>query len=284
MPYFISEVSSNHAKDIKRCLRFVDMSAEVGFDAVKFQLFKIKDLFSKEALSSKPELIDRQEWELPEEFIPIIKKRCDAKDIQFGCTPFYMDAVDYLNDYVDFYKIASYELLWDDLIKKCSSTNKNLIMSTGMASLDEVMHAVTIAKDFSDTLPSLMHCNSTYPMPLDQANLSAIKTIRDASGCNVGWSDHSVSSELVLHSIIEWDASHIELHIDLEGDGGEFDTGHCWLPDQAERLINYVKKIDLINGSGIKKVSEAELFESTWRADPSDGLRPLKKTRYEIEK
>ena len=58
----------------------------------------------------------------------------------------------------------------------------------------------------------------------------------------------------------------------------------CWLPDQAERLINYVKKIDLINGSGIKKVSEAELFESTWRADPSDGLRPLKKTRYEIEK
>ena len=282
MPFFISEVSSNHSKDIDRCLRFVDVSAEAGFDAVKFQLFKIDKLFSKEALQTKPELNERVNWELPKEFIPIIRKRCDQKGIKFGCTPFYLEAVDYLNDYVDFFKIASYELLWDDLITKCSKTEKDLIISTGMASLEEVKHAVSVVKKQTNILPALMHCNSTYPMPLDYANLSAIKTIRDSTGCKVGWSDHSMSSELVLLSIVEWNASHIELHIDLEGDGEEFKTGHCWLPDKAQELIKFEKKIDSINGSGIKKLSEVEFIESSWRADPSDGLRPLLKTRKEI--
>ena len=105
--FFISEVSSNHSQSIDRSLEFIDQSAEVGCDAVKFQLFKTEMLFSKEVFESNPETIKRKQWELPIEFLPVLSQRCKEKGIQFSCTPFYIDAVDELNQYIDFFKIAS---------------------------------------------------------------------------------------------------------------------------------------------------------------------------------
>ena len=139
---FISEVSSNHAGDLDRCLEFIDVSAEIGCDAVKFQLFQVEKLFAPEVLASSEEHRNRREWELPSEFIPHIAERCRSRGVQFCCTPFDLEAVDELAPHVDFLKIASYELLWDDLLVACAQTGKPVILSTGMATLDEIQAAV----------------------------------------------------------------------------------------------------------------------------------------------
>ncbi len=284
MTHFISEVSSNHSRDLERCFKFIDISSDIGCDSVKFQLFKIKDLFSQEALTAKPEIALREAWELPIEFIPELKNRCIEKKIQFGCTPFYLEAVDQLVDYVDYFKIASYELLWHDLIQKCAETNLPLIISTGMADLDEINAALNIINKHSSHSPVILHCNSSYPSISEDVNLSCIQTIREASGCLVGWSDHSVSKNVLNRAINKWNASHIEFHLDIDGKGEEFSTGHCWLPNDIKEVIDFSREIEIIDGNGIKRSSNSESIEREWRADPVDGLRPLMQTRQNIKK
>src|SRR5215475_11643133 len=109
---FMSEVSSNHACDLGRCLDFIDVSAEIGCDAVKFQLFKIDEIFAPEILSRSEKHRARKNWELPEGFIGPIAERCGRRGLDFSCTPFHLGAVDVLKDHVAYFKIASYELLW----------------------------------------------------------------------------------------------------------------------------------------------------------------------------
>ena len=104
MSFFIAEVSSNHSKSIDRALSFIDSASKVGCDAVKFQLFKIDKLFAPEILENSKQHRDRRQWELPLEFLPILSHRCKERGIQFSCTPFYLEAVNELEQYVDFIK------------------------------------------------------------------------------------------------------------------------------------------------------------------------------------
>ena len=190
MSFFIAEVSSNHSKNLGRCLEFVDIATEIGCDAVKFQLFKIDQLFAPEVLHSSKKHRDRKEWELPIAFLPDIAERCKKNNIKFACTPFYLDAVEELNPFVDFFKISSYELLWKDLLVLVAKTKKPVVVSTGMSEMNEILEAVETLKTFNCT-PTLLHCTSSYPTPHNEANLAAIKTIRDKPGCNVGYKPYA---------------------------------------------------------------------------------------------
>jgi len=278
MSFFIAEVSSNHSRDIDRAIEFIDSASKVGCDAVKFQLFKIEKLFAPEILENSKQHRDRKQWELPLEFLPILSNRCKEKGIQFSCTPFYLDAVRELEFYVDFYKIASYELLWDDLLIACALTGKPVIISTGMANLDEVKHAVEVLRN-NNCEPTVLHCTSAYPTPYKEANLSAIETIRKSVGCEVGWSDHTVDPGVVHRAIHKWDAKVIEFHLDLEGKGEEFSAGHCWLPEQIGSVIKQVRHAEDADGDGVKEPVPSEMSDRLWRTDPSDGLRPFKSIR-----
>jgi N-acetylneuraminate synthase len=279
MSYFIAEVSSNHSKDLDRAIEFVDIAAEIGCDAVKFQLFKIDKLFSPEILNKSASHRNRVNWELPLDFLPHLAERCNKLGIDFGCTPFYIEAVNELEPYVDFYKIASYELLWDDLHAACAKTGKPIIISTGMATMDEISHAVNILKTNGCTNPSVLHCSSAYPTPYKEANLAAIETIRNATNCNVGWSDHTVNQGVIQRAVNRWDASVIEFHLDIEGQGEEFNSGHCWLPCQIKNVIAAVKCGSNADGDGIKTPNASEMPDRDWRTDPADGLRPFKHIR-----
>ena len=146
MTQFISEISSNHNSNLKRSLKLINVSSKIGFDIVKFQLFKIDKLFSKEILFKSKNHRDRKKWELKEKYIPILAKECKKNKIKFCVTPFYLEAVDIIKPYVDFIKIASYEILWEDLLIKCAKTKKPIIISTGMANMKEVINAIKILK------------------------------------------------------------------------------------------------------------------------------------------
>ena len=324
---FISEVSSNHFQDLERCLQFIDCSADIGCHAVKFQLFRIQELFAADILKKSKTHNLRKKWELPLSFLPVLQEKCKKRRIAFGCTPFYLDAVEELVDYVDFFKIASYELLWDDLLRQCAKTGKPIVMSTGMATMAEVRHAVKIvAQEYnrenilahkydnasarqyntgslntSLVLPqiiNLLHCVSTYPSPCEESNLMAIKTMRDAFDTisegevlccphvSVGWSDHSVRNEVIQRAVKRWHAEIIEFHLDLDGKGEEYGSGHCWLPQDIAEVIReiHIKNDNIqesqighipMDGNGIKVPAKCEFSERNWRADPSDGLRPM---------
>lgn len=282
MPKFVAEVSSNHSRDLERALAFVDKAADIGCDAVKFQLFRVKELFSPEALAANAALRAREAWELPVEFLPSLARRCAERNIEFSCTPFYLEAVAELEPYVAFYKVASYEMMWDDLLIRCAQTGKPLVISTGMATMDEITHAVEVSRKAGCKDLTVLHCVSGYPTPLDECNLAAIETLRQRFHCNVGWSDHSVRPGVVERAVHRWGASFVEFHLDLDGQGDEFKTGHCWLPVDIGAVIADVRAGFAGDGDGVKSPVPSELPDRAWRADPSDGLRPLRAKRAEI--
>lgn len=277
---FVAEVSSNHHRDLDRCLAFVDAAAKIGCAAVKFQLFRVRELFAPEILAKSEEHRRRVQWELPVEFLSPLASRCREKGIQFACTPFYLEAVAELLPYVDFYKIGSYELLWDDLLAACAATGKPVVLSTGMATREEARRAVAILRRAGCKDLTLLHCVSDYPSrPLD-SNLAAIETLRRDNECALGWSDHSVDPSVIYRAVHRWGAAMIEFHLDLEGAGEEFQSGHCWLPEQIGPVIESVQTGFLSDGRPEKEPAASELSEREWRADPSDGLRPLLTTRH----
>ncbi|SLN38369.1 N-acetylneuraminate synthase family protein [Oceanibacterium hippocampi] len=276
---FIAEVSSNHARDLDRCFEFVDVSAAIGCDAVKFQLFRLDEMFAPEILERSAKHRARRDWELPEDYLAPLAARCREKGIAFSCTPFHLAAVRALEPHVAFYKIASYELPWDGLLAAVAATGKPVVLSTGMATMAEIHHAVDVLRTGGATEVTLLHTVSAYPTPPEEANLAAIDTIRAATGCAVGWSDHTVRPGVVHRAIGRHGATMIEFHLDLDGKGAEFAAGHCWLPDQIAAVIAEVRAGEAAEGNGEKVPTAAELPDRDWRADPEDGLRPFRKIR-----
>jgi sialic acid synthase SpsE len=280
---FIAEASSNHAQDLSRALAFVDAAAACGCDAVKFQLFRLNELFAPEILVKSAKLRARAAWELPVSHIEPLAHRARERGIQFSCTPFYLEAVKELEPHVAFYKIASYELLWDDLLKTCAETGKPVVISTGMATMPEIEGAVATLKRAGCRDLTVLHCVSAYPAPAEEANLSAIAAIRKATGVRVGWSDHTRIPAVIERAVHRWDASAVEFHLDLDGKGAEYASGHCWLPDEIAPVIARIRQGERSDGGGFKGPVAAELSDREWRADPSDGLRPLRHIRATCE-
>ena len=280
---FIAEVCSNHNGNLNRALKFVDFAKEHGFYAVKFQMFKIDKLYSKDAkklfkIAKKKENVNCQKI-LFLKFMNIVKK----KKIKFSCTPFDISAVSYLKRYVDFYKIASYEMSWPLLLKECARSKKPIILSTGMANLKEVSKAVKILKMNNCKKISLLHCVSSYPAKINSCNLNSIDFLRKKFNCEIGWSDHTVNQLLVYSAIKNHKASYVELHVDLDGKGWENIGGkHCWLPNQIDNLMNYIKNEKKIDGQLKKTFSKDEKLERRLRADPIDGLRPIRYFRKKL--
>ena len=280
-PIFIAEASSNHGRELSRALGFVDAAADAGCDAVKFQLFKIDRMFAPEILAKSEKHRARVEWELPKEHLAPLAEHCAKRRILFSCTPFYLEAVEELRPFVDFYKVASYELLVTPLLEACAATKKPVILSTGMATMEEIVLAATRLKQAGCEDITLLHCVSAYPTPAEEANLSAISVIREATGCKVGWSDHTRKASVVERAVHRWNATAVEFHLDLEGEGAEYAAGHCWLPEEIAPVIARIRESLVADGTGFKGPQPSEIADREWRADPSDGMRPLLHVRKE---
>lgn len=286
---FIAEVSSNHSRDLSRCYDFIDRASESGCHSVKFQLFKIDDLFSSEILKNSKEHRDRRKWELPLEFIPKLSKYAHDLGLQFSCTPFYLNAVKELEPYVDFYKIASYELLWKDLFIECVKTGKPLVFSTGMSTIEEIKDILNLIKNYKTKKITILKCTSAYPTPIEEANLSAINTLKneliefnDFFDLSFGYSDHTVSQNVINRAVNHYNCELIEFHLDIDGLGEEYSSGHCWLPNEIKNVIDNLHVDFSCDGDGLFGPTKSEAADRLWRADPSDGLRPLLETRKNI--
>jgi sialic acid synthase SpsE len=121
----------------------------------------------------------------------------------------------------------------------------------------------------------LLHCVSAYPTPAGEANLSAIASIREATGCKTGWSDHTRRPAVIERAVHHWNAATVEFHLDLDGEGAEYAAGHCWLPQEIAPVIARIRESAVADGTGFKGPQPSEIADREWRADPSDGMRPL---------
>lgn len=295
---FVAEVSSNHwtarplgrAAHLERALAFVDRAAEIGCAAVKFQQFKIDQLFAPVALRVHEKLRKRAAWELPEEFNVALAARAREKGIAFASTPFYHAAVDLLAPHVDFFKIASYQLLWHEILGAVARTGKPVVLATGMANLREVRSAVECLRKNGCADLTLLHCVSVYPTPPEAANLRAIETLRKEFDLPVGWSDHTRSREVIDLAVRRFQAAMVEFHFDIDAQGVESEGGHCWSPGEiawALRNLEQARAADLPRshvalGDGRKEPRGIEAQERRWRTDPSDGLRPTLEERQRL--
>jgi N-acetylneuraminate synthase len=154
-----------------------------------------------------------------------------------------------------------------------------VIISTGMATMPEIQAAVATLKRARCRDITVLHCVSAYPAPPEEANLSAIAAIRDQTRAAVGWSDHTRSPAVIERAVHHWGASAVEFHLDLDGKGAEYEAGHCWLPGEIAPVISRIREGERADGTGFKEPVAAELSDREWRADPSDGLRPLRHVR-----
>ena len=272
---FIAEISSNHNQDIARTLSLIDEAKRVGCWAVKFQLFKAELLYHK---SFKAQIEKMKKWELPESFLPIIRRRCDKLGLKFICTPFDLEAVETLIPFVDYFKVGSYELLWDDLIKAIIKTGKLWMLSTGMDGVDKIRGKKWKGKKINPCY-AILHCNSNYPAKPENCNLDQItKNQAWFHFQKHGWSDHTVEPG-IIYKAISLGAEFIEFHFDLESMlGFESSVGHCWPPRKIKQVIDNVRIGEMAEVS--KNTAEQEA--SKWRTDPIDGLRPLREYRKEL--
>lgn len=259
----ISEIGSNHNQDLNRAIQLIEYSAWLGFDAVKFQLFKANKLYAPQ----HKEMIETiKKRELPIEWLPTLKKVSQDNGLEFGCTPFYLDAVDELNPYVDFFKIGSFENQWNKLIEKVISTDKEIMISLGMMSIDSIKYQWALPK-----FDVIFHCVSSYPVKPKDCNLKTLNVISKIVGSPlcVGWSDHSVNEGVIYRAIAEG-ARVIEMHVDLpDRQGLETIIDHVWTDKIV--LTQLIRNIR----DGEKAISEREdVFENMeWKCNPETGLR-----------
>ena len=280
----IGEISSNHNGSIDRIYKLIDLASDLKFHSVKFQLFKINKLFSKEILDKSKMHRDRKKWELPENFIKPIHDYCKIKNIKVGYSPFYIDAIDKLINYTDYFKVASYELLWIELIEKIINTGKPLMLSTGMANLNEIKKTLEIIPRNYKIV--IFHCSSAYPTNPKSCNLESINVLRKLLNdmgfidFKIGWSDHTRNISVVSRAFHKYSSKFVELHYDLSDEKGfEFGPGHCWKENEIKNLILSTKYGSICDGESIKKANKEELSDRLWRRDPLDGLRPFKEIR-----
>ena len=281
---FIADIGANHNGSFSRCENLIYEAKKIGCWGVKFQLYKSNKLYN---FSDKPDGLDGTE--LPETWIPEIKRICNELKIYFGCSPFDLRAVGILAHHVDFLKIASYEILRLDLISECAKTGLPLHVSTGFASMAEINNAIrTIGKTnhiYIDDEPKIIlyHCIPLYPCNFYDCNLNKIiffqKTLKEIhpSISEIGWSNHSAEEGVLMQAIMNG-ASIIEFHLDLnDGEGRETKAGHVLLAKKIEPLIANLKIGAMSSQISLtkKQISDYRLL----RSDPTDGIRPHKELR-----
>lgn len=269
--FIIAEVGSNHNRDLDRARALIEMAARAGCSAVKFQLYTGARLY---APGHQPAGL----LELPPEWLYELGLLAHARNMEFGCSVFSPDDVHRAAPFCDFVKVSSYSVLDLTLLRTVCRYLLPVILSTGMASDAEVSAAVRVL-NAGGHLRFLLHCVSQYPCPPAACNLSRIGHLHK-SFPRIGYSDHSATPAVVLHAALRHGARAVELHVDLDDLAGSESAGkHCWTEQMLASLLPALNlDRDLVDGLPEGPYA-CERAERNWRADPLDGLRPMRSAR-----
>lgn len=266
--FIIAEAGVNHNGDFDQACRLIDVAADCGADAVKFQTFKAENLVLPG--TKKAAYQDANCGPEEDQFIMIKKLELAPGDfhrlniyarkrgIIFISTPADVESVDLLEEVgVPFYKIGSADLTNVFLLKKIAGTGKDVIISTGMSDLIEVGQAVENLKNNGAGDLVLLHCTTAYPAPFDEVNLRAMESIKRTFRLPVGFSDHTLGC-IVACGAVAMGARVLEKHFTLDSALPGPDHKASATPDILGEYTKAVRKLEVAMGDGIKRVTPTE--------------------------
>lgn len=263
--YIIAEIGINHNGDLDIAKRLIDIAALSGCDAVKFQK-RNPDVcvpeHQKNVIRDTPwgtmtylEYKYRVEFEKAE--YDEIDSYCKEKGIAWSASPWDLDSLEFLNQYdLPFIKLPSAMLTNDPLVELCAKSGKKVILSTGMSTEEEIDIAVETIRKHTDNF-AILHCNSTYPAPLNELNLSTIKTLKDKYNCEVGYSGHEFRIGTTVSSVY-LGATIIERHITLDRTMWGTDHLSSVEPQGLIKLVKGIRELEEAFGDGTIQVTESE--------------------------
>ncbi len=266
--YIIAEAGSNHDRDLGQARRLIEVAAEAGADAVKFQTF-LADRIVAETQTRAKYLDDVlppgksmnelfRELELPREWHGELKTYAEECGLDFLSTPFDFEAVALLDELgVKAFKVATYELWHLPLIREIASRGKPIICSTGMADLADVQAAVDTVRATGNDQLILLHCVVNYPPPFSDLNLRAIETMHRAFGVPVGWSDHTPGwlAPVIATAL---GAAVVEKHFTTDRDRAGPDHRFALVPDELTEMVRAIRETEASLGDGVKRMAESE--------------------------
>lgn len=256
--YVIAEAGSNHNRDLGLARELIDVAADAGADAVKFQIYSGKTLYSSKTprFTYLEDVADQDTQELlsaietPREWLPDLAAHAAGRGITFFAAPFDDRAVQELDEVgTPLFKVANYELVDVHLIRRVAETGKPLILSVGMATYGEVEDALEAARAGGATEVALLRCAARYPAPAEIMNLRAMGTMRTAFGVPVGLSDHSEGIHVPLGAAgLGMDI--LEKHITLDRSMPGPDHPFAIEPDELRALVRGIRDVEAAMGHG----------------------------------
>jgi N,N'-diacetyllegionaminate synthase len=270
--FVIAEAGVNHNGRLDLALRLVEVAAMAKVDAVKFQTFRADRLASAEApkagyqsdkTGGGSQLEMLRQLELSDDDHLAVARHCNELSIEFMSTPFDVDSADFLVDLgMRRIKVPSGELTNKPFIEHLAGLGKPLVVSTGMATLEEVTEAIAWITAVHNTLPmkplvTLLHCTSNYPAAADDVNLRAMATLASETGLAVGYSDHT-NGIAVATAAVALGATVIEKHFTLDRNMPGPDHQASLEPDDLVAMVNAIRVAERCLGDGRKEPRASE--------------------------
>jgi len=266
--YIIAEIGINHNGDFELAKKLIDVSIESGVNAVKFQKRDLDSIYQKQILENPT--LDSQgteilldvlnEVEFSKEDFKKIFNYCKERKITFLCTPWDIPSVDFLEKLgVVAYKIASADMTNIPLIKYISKTKKPLIISTGMSNMNEIEKTVGFVKHENASF-LLLHCNSTYPSPIELLNLNLIPVLREKFDVPIGYSGHETE---IMPSVVAANMGSvlIERHITIDKTMKGLDQAASLEPNEFKKMVELIRESEKAKGKPIKKMTRGEILQ-----------------------
>lgn len=266
--FVIAEVGSNHDGKLEQAKQLIDIAANSGADVVKFQTFRADKIAARtmdkvvnvDIAGSKTLHTLYKKMELPQEWPSELADYARDKGIIFLSTPFDEEAVDELDALgIPAFKVASFELVHLSLLKYIAQKGKPIILSTAMANLGEIEEAIeTILEEDNDQI-ILLHCGVGYPLEVEDVNLAAMDTLRQAFPYSVGYSDHTLGITIPIAAVARG-ASVIEKHFTINRNLSGPDHPFALEPEELRAMIQGIREVEKAIGSPRKGVLNSELI------------------------
>ena len=266
--YIIAEIGINHNGKLDLAKQLIDAAVSAGANAVKFQKRFLNQLYKNELLND-PNLESQgfeilvgvlKEVEFGEDEYRQIIEYCKEKNITFLCTPWDAESVDFLEKFnVPAYKIASADITNFPLLKYVCSKNKPMIISSGMSEMNEIEKTVEFLKNQQANF-ILLHCNSTYPSPIDLLNLELIPVLSEKFQVPIGYSGHEPDIIPTL-TASNLGAVLVERHVTLDRTMEGIDQSASLEPQEFSTLVKYIRDSEKAKGKPIKRMTRGEILQ-----------------------
>lgn len=268
--FIIAEAGVNHNGSVVLAKKLVDTAIDAGCDAVKFQTFKAKNLVSRQAQKadyqkkstdaneSQFEMLEKLEFSY--EYFKDLKSYCDRNNIMFLSSPFDIESIDFLAELgLSIFKIPSGEITNLPYLRRINFYKKKVILSTGMANVNEILDALKI---LCDCKVSVLHCTTEYPCPYDEVNLNVLHNLANITANlnnveTIGYSDHTQGIEIPI-AAVACGAKIIEKHFTLNNNMEGPDHKASLAPDKLKKMVMSIRKIEQAMGDEVKQITESE--------------------------